>query len=331
MPTESTDTPATEGVHHVTAVAGDPAENVRFYREELGLRLVKRTVNFDDPSTYHLYYGDETGTPGTILTFFPFGGGRSGTPGRGQATATAFVVPEGSLAYWADRFEERDVPHEGPSERFGERVLAFADPDGQPLELVEGENDVGPWDGSDVPVEHAIRGFHGVTLHPTDPEATATVLETLGFESAGTESEGTEGERVRYVAGERASVVDVLTGDGPRGRPGPGTIHHVAFRVADDDEQAELASAVSATGVFTTPQKDRQYFRSVYFREPGGVLFELATEGPGFDIDEDVSELGTSLKLPPWLEDDREQLEAALPPLDSDTTDEADADAEVSR
>ena len=391
MPTEPTDAPATEGIHHVTAVAGDPAENARFYREELGLRLVKRTVNFDDPSTYHLYYGDEVGTPGTILTFFPFGGGRSGTPGRGQATATAFVVPEGSLDYWVERFEERGVSHGTPTERLGERVLVFADADGQPLELVEGDSDVEPWDGGDVPAEHAVRGFHGVTLHPTDPEATGAVLETLGFEATKTTD-----DRIRYVAGDRAdersesaepassegrspsdhssgrspredgerqrparraSVVDVLTGDGPRGRPGPGTIHHVAFRVTDDDEQAELASAVSATGVFTTPQKDRQYFRSVYFREPGGVLFELATEGPGFAIDESVAELGTSLKLPPWLEDDREprgrpqggrgpserggttreQLEAALPPLDADGggTDDADdgerddADAEV--
>jgi glyoxalase family protein len=326
MPTEQSDAPSTEGIHHVTAVAGDPAENVRFYREELGLRLVKRTVNFDDPTTYHLYYGDEVGTPGTILTFFPFGGGRSGTPGRGQATATAFVVPEGSLDYWAERFDERGVPHEGPTERFGERTLTFADPDGQPLELVASDSDVEPWDGSDVPVEHAIRGFHSVTLHPTDPEATAAVLEALGFESAGTEA-----ERVRYVAGDRASVVDVLTGDGPRGRPGPGTIHHVAFRVPDDDAQAALGSAASATGVATTPQKDRQYFRSIYFREPGGVLFEVATDEPGFAIDEDVADLGTSLKLPPWLEDDREQLEAALPPLDTVGTDGAEAtcDAEA--
>ncbi|WP_232685949.1 ring-cleaving dioxygenase [Halobacterium zhouii] len=330
MAPTSSDAPATEGVHHVTAVAGDPAENVRFYREELGLRLVKRTVNFDDPSTYHLYYGDETGTPGTILTFFPFGGGRSGTPGRGQATATAFVVPEGSLEYWTQRFEERDIPHEGPTDRFGARVLAFADPDGQPLELVEGESDVEPWDGSDVPAEHAVRGFHGVTLHPTDPEATGTVLEALGFESAATESEAS-GERVRYVAGDRASVVDVLTGDGPRGRPGPGTIHHVAFRAPDDDAQAALASAASETGVRTTPQKDRQYFRSIYFREPGGVLFEVATDEPGFAIDEDVADLGASLKLPPWLEDDREQLEAALPPLDGGTNSAVDADAEVNR
>ena len=305
------DTSETAGIHHVTAVAGDPGENVQFYREELGLRLVKRTVNFDDPTTYHLYYGDEAGTPGTILTFFPFENGRPGTPGRGQTTATAFVVPEGSLDYWTERFDERDVKYGELTERFGASVLPFEDGDGQPLELVEGESDIEPWSDGPVPEEHAIRGFHGVTLHSTDPEATGTVLETLGYERAEEDD-----DRVRYVAGERASVVDVLTSDGPRGRPGVGTVHHVAFRAADDDAQAELGATVSEIGMSTTPQKDRQYFRSIYFREPGGVLFEVATDVPGFATDEDISGLGSALKLPPWLEDERERLEDALPPLE---------------
>jgi len=307
----TSDAPETAGLHHVTAVAGDPRENVRFYREELGLRLVKRTVNFDDPTTYHLYYGDEVGTPGTILTFFPFENGRSGTPGRGQTTATAFVVPEGSLGFWTERFEERGVDHGDPEERFGARVLPFQDGDGQPLELVEGESDVEPWSDSPIPEEHAIRGFHGVTLHPTQPESTGTVLETLGYERTEEAS-----ERVRYVAGERASVVDVLTSGGSWGQPGVGTVHHVAFRAADDDAQAALGDAVSEVGMSTTPQKDRQYFRSIYFREPGGVLFEVATDEPGFATDEDVSELGSSLKLPPWLDDDRAEIESELPPLE---------------
>jgi glyoxalase family protein len=309
--TPPADTPGTAGIHHVTAVAGDPRENVRFYREELGLRLVKRTVNFDDPTTYHLYYGDEVGTPGTILTFFPFENGRSGTPGRGQTTATAFVVPQGSLDYWTERFDDRGVEHGDAEERFGDRVLPFEDGDGQPLELIEGDSDVEPWRDGPVPEEYAIRGFHGVTLHPTDPEATGTALETLGYERTDEAD-----ERVRYVAGERASVVDVLTSDGQRGQPGVGTVHHVAFRAADDDEQAALGAAASDAGVSTTPQKDRQYFRSIYFREPGGVLFEVATDDPGFATDEDVSELGSSLKLPPWLADRRGELEAELPPLE---------------
>ncbi|WP_232702227.1 VOC family protein [Halobacterium wangiae] len=305
------DTPETAGLHHVTAVAGDPRENARFYREELGLRLVKRTVNFDDPTTYHLYYGDEVGTPGTIMTFFPFENGRSGTPGRGQTTATSFVVPEGSLEFWTERFADRGVEHGDLQERFGTRVLPFEDGDGQPLELIADDSDVEPWSDGPVPEEHAIRGFHGVTLHPTEPESTGTVLETLGYERT-----DEEGDRVRYVAGERASVVDVLTSGGSRGQPGVGTVHHIAFRAADDDAQAALGDAVSDVGMATTPQKDRQYFRSIYFREPGGVLFEVATDDPGFAVDEDVADLGSALKLPPWLEDDRETLASRLPPLE---------------
>ncbi len=305
----------TDGIHHVTAVASDPQRNVDFYTEVLGLRLVKRTVNFDDTSTYHLYYGDEVGTPGTILTFFPFDGAGTGQPGKGQATATTFTIPEGAVDYWLDRFDELDVDHDEPRSRFGETVVPFRDHDGQPMELVatEAGSDIEPWADGPVPEEYAIRGFHGVTLHSMDPDVTGSVLETLGYERA-EESE----DRIRYRAGgDRASVVDLYRGVGGRGVPGAGTVHHVAFRVPDDELQESLAADLDEIGLHVTDQKDRQYFRSIYFREPGGVLFEVATDVPGFAVDEPVETLGSELKLPSWLADDREQLEAALPSLDA--------------
>jgi glyoxalase family protein len=312
----------TNGIHHVTAVAGDPRENLRFYTAVLGLRLVKRTVNFDDRTTYHLYYGDETGAPGTALTFFPFEGARPGRPGRGQAVATAFAVPEGSLDYWADRLGDADASVDERRTRFGADVLPFTDPDGQPLELVEtdlSDSPIEPWSGGPVPDEHAIRGFFGVTLHSAEPDATANVLDLLGFDRVGSETDPDDGaERVRYAAaGDRATVVDVLHRGPPRGRPGVGTVHHVAFRAADAEEQMAWREWLSDAGQFVTPQKDRQYFESIYFREPGGILFEIATDGPGFTVDESVESLGSELKLPAWLEDDREGIEGALPPLDA--------------
>ncbi len=309
----------THGLHHVTAVASDPQRNVDFYTEVLGLRLVKQTVNFDETSTYHLYYGNETGTPGTVLTFFPFEGAHQGRPGKGQATATGFVVPESAVDYWVDRLTAHDVAVDDPVERFDETVVRFEDPDGQPLELVTGETDVEPWADGPVPVDDAIRGFHGVTLEPLDSEATGTVLETLGYEQVRTEA-----NRVRYrVPGERASVVDLRTDGGERGQPGAGTVHHVAFRTPNDETQDAWRERLSDAGLFVTTQKDRQYFRSIYFREPGGVLFEIATDGPGFTRDESVPALGTNLKLPPWLESDRERLEERLPELDLTTVSEA--------
>ena len=310
----------TEGIHHVTAVAGDPSENVRFYTDVLGLRLVKRTVNFDDTHTYHLYYGDETGSPGTALTFFPFGEGRPGRSGRGQAVATAFAVPEGSLDYWRERLESHGVTVDDVETRFGAEVLPFADGDGQPLELVESESAVDPWADGPVPVDAAVRGFHGVTLQSARPDATGRVLELLGLERTAETA-----DRVRYVApGDRATVVDLLTRESPRGRPGVGTVHHVAFRVPDAETQMAWRETLSEAGQHVTPQKDRQYFQSIYFREPGGVLFEIATDGPGFTADESVESLGSELKLPSWLEDDREEIRANLPPLDAVTEEAAD-------
>jgi glyoxalase family protein len=312
----------TDGIHHVSAVAGDPRENLRFYTEVLGLRFVKRTVNFDDTTTYHLYYGDETGSPGTALTFFPFEGTRRGRPGRGQAVATAFAVPEGSLDYWAERLRESNATVGERRSRFGAAVLPFEDPDGQPLELVETDpagSPIEPWSGGPVPDERAVRGFFGVTLHSAEPDATANVLDVLGFDRVGSEADADDGaDRVRYAAaGDHATVVDVLHRGPPRGRPGVGTVHHVAFRAADEDEQLAWRERLSDAGQFVTPQKDRQYFRSIYFREPGGILFEIATDGPGFTVDESVEELGSELRLPSWLEDDRERIESALPTLDA--------------
>lgn len=308
----------TNGLHHVTAVAGDPEENLRFYTDTLGLRLVKRTVNFDDTTTYHLYYGNTTGEPGTAITVFPFQGARPGRPGRGQAVATAFAVPPGSLDYWVDRLADSEATVENRTTRFGATVLSLADPDGQPLELVEADSPVDPWTDGPVPEDRAIRGFFGVTLHSAEPDATGTVLELLGFEREDAAEDPDGGERRRYVAdGDHATVVDVLTREPPRGRPGVGTVHHIAFRAADDAEQGAWRERLSDAGQFVTPRKDRHYFRSIYFREPGGILFEIATDGPGFTTDESIADLGSELKLPSWLEDDRERIEAALPPLDA--------------
>jgi glyoxalase family protein len=305
------------GLHHVTAIAGDPQTNVDFYVGVLGLRLIKKTVNFDDPSTYHLYYGDGVGSPGTIMTFFPWPGVRRGVLGSGQTYTTAFAVPERSLDFWRQRLEESLVrAHD--IERFGAPGLAFADPDGLQLELLASSRpDDGrePWDGSSVPAEHAIRGFDGVTLLHADGRASATLLvDTMGFRPV-----ATDGRRVRYESGEGGSGTFVDLFHDPNAAPGRvagGSVHHVAFRVADDDAQAEWQHRLFGSGHPTTEVKDRMYFHSIYLREPGGVLFELATDNPGFAIDETVEELGSELRLPPWFESDRDRIEGAPPPLD---------------
>ena len=313
------------GLHHVTAVSGEAGPTIAFYRDVLGLRLVTVTVNFDDTGTYHLYFGNETGEPGTSLTFFPFGG-RPGTPGAGQATATAFAVPRGSLAFWRDHLGGHEIAVDGPLERFDERVLRFRDTDGQPLELVACESGIEPWAPAEgpIPTAHATRGFHGVTLTPTAPTETGSVLETMGFER----TRETDARQRYEGAGEDATVVDLRTSPGERGQPGDqgtqrergqpgaGTVHHVAFRVPDAEVQEAWQRELREAGLRVTDAKDRHYFRSIYFREPGGVLFEIATEGPGFTVDAAVDELGTALRLPPWLEDQREAIEAGLPPID---------------
>jgi glyoxalase family protein len=307
------------GIHHVTAISGNAVRNLDFYEHALGLRFVKKTVNFDDPGTYHLYYGDEAGSPGTILTFFPWEHASPGRPGVGVGQETAFRVPASALGYWTHRFIAKGVAHEALEKRFGESVLPFTDPDGLRLALV-GTADAGAergWSRSngDIPAEHAVRGFHGVTLLLDDTAATGAVLaDVLGFAKV-----GDEGPISRYRAGDASmgGVVDLHAAKGfLRGQVGRGSVHHIAFRAKDDAAQAAMAARLrDRHGLQTTEQKDRQYFRSVYFREPGGVLFEIATDDPGFTVDEPLASLGTALKLPRFLETHRKEIEAALPPL----------------
>jgi glyoxalase family protein len=305
-----------QGIHHVTAIAGDAQRNLDFYSELLGLRLVKQTVNFDDPGTYHLYYGDEEGRPGTIMTFFPWKGAPRGSLGAGQTSATAFSVPVGSLGFWKQRLQNARVPVEDPHSRFNEEVLSLADPDGLRLELVAHEEamDLPLWQNGPIQAAHAIRAFHGVTLLEHYLEATARLLtEDLGFEEG-----ATSGERQRFnaPAGGPASRVDILTRpDQGFGRIAVGSVHHVAFRIAGTPEQSSWREQAIANGLRVTSMRDRTYFRSVYFQEPGGVLFEIATDAPGFAIDESVDDLGSSLQLPEWLEPQREILQKQLPPL----------------
>jgi catechol 2,3-dioxygenase-like lactoylglutathione lyase family enzyme len=309
------------GIHHVTAIASDPQRNVRFYEHELGLRLVKTTVNFDDPGTYHLYFGDDQGQPGTILTFFPWVGALPGRAGTGMTEATAFQVPPGSLDYWMGRFADRAIDFENPVERFGAPVLALRDPDGMSLELVETPHtqESGTIPGraaaaAGVPDDVAIRGFHGVSLCVANREASAALLTTIfGMEAAGEQGHRT---RFRTPAAVAGAFVDLVCGDEPvRGKPGAGTVHHVAFRARSDDEQQAWRDALLAAGNHVTPVLDRNYFRSIYFREPGGVLFEIATDPPGFAVDEPVDSLGSQLMLPEWLEPRRAAIAARLPAL----------------
>lgn len=303
--------PTLSGLHHVTAITADAQANVDFYCGVLGLRLVKRTVNFDDPGSYHLYYGDDQGRPGTVMTFFAWTGAPRGRVGPPQATATAFAVPRDALAFWAGRLGGRAVRET----RFGDPVLALADPDGIRIELVGTEADERPAPGGGpVPADAAIRGLHGVTLAEEGHESTARLLtDVMGFSEA-----ESEGNRFRYIAsgGGPASVVDLLcTPDAMRGRVAAGTVHHVAFRTPDDAQERSWRGGLIGRGLNVSPVMDRQYFHSIYYREPGGVLFEIATDAPGFSTDEAPAELGMGLKLPPWLEPRRAEVEIRLPPL----------------
>jgi len=303
------------GLHHVTAICGDPQANVDFYATVLGLRLVKRTVNFDDPTTYHLYYGDDLGRPGTILTFFPWPGAPRAAPGTGQAIATAFAVPRGSLHWWMDRLAESAADFGPVEERFGDKVLPLRDPDHLAVELVERTDAEHRewWERGPVPAPYALRGFHSVTLSLEGYERTAALLtDVMGFGPAGQLQ-----SRFRYDAGEPPrATVDVICAPAQRaGRVAVGSVHHIAFRCASDEEQAAWRRHLVAAGMNVTPVLDRQYFRSIYFREPGGVLFEIATDQPGFARDEAPEALGSALKLPPWLESRRSHIEDRLPRL----------------
>lgn len=302
------------GIHHVTAIAGDPKRNVDFYTRVLGLRLVKQTVNFDDPSTYHLYYGDSVGTPGSILTFFPWAGLRRGRPGNGQVYATAFSVAADSLRFWEARLLAHHVAPVTSTTRFGESVLTFADPDGLILELVAtAEPDARTaYPHAEIPSAFAIRGFHGVTIAVIDAARTASLLNgAMAYRAA----QATPG-RTRYTvaAGGPGTYVDLLVDANlPRGLPGAGTIHHLAFRTPDDEAQAR--ATLVGLNYHVSPVMDRNYFHSIYYREPEGVLFEIATDNPGFAVDESVETLGTTLKLPAQYESQRAEIVATLPPL----------------
>jgi glyoxalase family protein len=308
--------PSVLGIHHITAMAGSPQENVDFYVRTLGLRLVKRTVNFDDPYTYHFYFGDESGTPGTILTFFPWGkDSLRGRHGTGQVAVSAFSIPQGSINYWIERLASLDVAFEGPDTRFGETYLALRDQDGVVLELVESPADPRQgWSNGDIPIENAIRGFHHASLSLEGYERTADLLTgALGFTK-----QREEGNRFRFVSagGAPGTIIDLhCEPDRMRGTMGVGAVHHIAFRAANDAEQIALRDVLRDNGSDVTPVIDRQYFRSIYFREPGGVLFEIATDPPGFLTDEAAADLGTHLKLPPWLEPGRARIESRVTPF----------------
>jgi glyoxalase family protein len=304
------------GLHHITAIADDAQRNYQFYTKVLGLRMVKKTVNFDDPGTYHFYFGDEIGTPGTILTFFPWQGIGRGTVGTGMATDIGYSVPAGSLEFWADRFRQLSVMHSEIEQKFNEQSLSFQDPDGLKLDLIvpAKEDHRKPWITSEVNEQAAIRGFHNVTLTLRSVAPTATILtDIFGYKLL-----SQEGNRYRFITDAigTASIVDIIEAPGTgQGRNAAGTNHHIAFRVKDDNILMEFREKVAKKGLNITPKIDRDYFFSLYFREPGGVLFELATDNPGFTKDEPVEQLGSSLKLPKQYEGSRAKLEQVLPKL----------------
>jgi len=303
------------GLHHITAIAGNAKQNFEFYTKVLGLRMVKKTVNFDDPGTYHFYFGDETGTPGTILTFFPWEGIGKGSNGSGMATNIGYSVPNGSIGFWSDRFKQFNVKQGEPGERFGEQFLPFEDPDGLKLDLIvpKVEDNRKPWT-NEVSEQAAIKGFHSVTLTLRRITPTAAILtDIFGYKLL-----KQEGSLYRFVtdAVENAAVVDLIEApDLSHGRNAAGTNHHVAFRVKDDNILMEYREKIARKGLNITPKIDRDYFFSLYFREPGGVLFELATDNPGFAKDEPVDQLGSSLKLPKQYERSRAEIEKVLPQL----------------
>jgi glyoxalase family protein len=307
--------PTIAGLHHVTAIASDPQQNLDFYTEVMGLRFVKRTVNFDDPGTYHFYFGDDSGSPGTILTFFPWPGASRGHSGVGEVTRVSFSVPLSSIDFWEQHLLENGVLVERSGRRLKQEVLTLPDPDGMKIELV-GHAGAGPVNAprfAPIPPEHAIRGFYGVTLLEHQAEPTTAILQLMGFHKV-----AAEGGMIRFVAGSGAdgNHVDLLIDTSAHyGASGAGTVHHIAFRAADDTAQLEWRAEI-AKHLNVTPVLDRTYFHSIYFREPGGVLFELATDPPGFAFDEPLESLGEELKLPAWLEPRRSQIEKRLPAIE---------------
>ncbi|HEU5121020.1 MAG TPA: ring-cleaving dioxygenase, partial [Candidatus Nitrosocosmicus sp.] len=333
------------GIHHITAIAGDPQKNIDFYAGFLGLRLVKLTVNFDDPTTYHFYYGDSIGRPGTILTFFPWQHMPRGFRGTGQVVTTSFLVPENSLEYWANRLNNHSIDFKGPTKRFenNEQVIIFYDPDGMELELVAHRNAElrkdHVWERGPIPKEYAIRGFFSATLSLEGYERTADLLTTtMGF-SRGKH----EGNRFRFEIEDKENIVDASYSNKQKRKldlidslstvdlvclpytqrsfMGVGSVHHIAWRTPTDKDQLQMRKKIVSIGLDPTPVIDRKYFHSVYFREPGGILFEIATDPPGFMVDQEEEELGRKLLLPEWLEPERKYLEKILPKIKTPSLD----------
>ena len=306
---------AVPGIHHVTSITGDVQKNVDFYVTVLGLRFVKKSNNQDVPDTYHLYFGDYLGSPGTAMTFFGWSSWPKRRAGSGQVTTVAFTIPEGSVDFWSNRLRKLGV-HASRSHRFDGDVLTLADPDGIELDLVAGSSALGlaPWRDGPVAAEHAIHGFHSVAMTVAESGATVDFLtKTMGFSE-----KGREGNRIRFETGGGGpdSILDLVESpEGPVGEESIGTVHHVAWRAPDDARQQEWRDQLVAAGRNVTPVIDRWYFKSIYYREPGGVLFEIATDSPGFTIDERPEALGSSLSLPPWFQVRRDKLDETLTPL----------------
>lgn len=306
--------PQLQGLHHISVIASDPQRNLDFYSGVLGLRLVKRTVDFDEPSVYHLYYGDALGRPGTLLTFFPFPQAIRGREGSGQAISISLSIPRASLGFWLGRLIEQGISYQGPTQRGEHQVLALRDPDGLSLELVTSadvDDDFDAWQASPVPPEHAIRRIHGVTLWEDDPQPSQQFF----TEILGLQAEPAQENLVSYRGDGPGSIEVRPTAGFWEGAVSAGSIHHIAWSVGDEQQLLEWRERLLAAGADVTPVRDRHYFQSIYFHEPGGVLFEIATDGPGFTVDEPAEHLGESLQLPPWFEVMRASLGATLPPL----------------
>jgi glyoxalase family protein len=303
--------PLINGIHHITAIAGNPQKNVDFYTGILGLRMVKKTINFDAPDVYHFYFGDELGTPGTVFTTFPFDGARKGTKGTGELTYTAFSIPTQSLDFWIQRLSRFQIPVSDVLTRFGEKLIRFEDHDGMGIELIANGNDSrNGWTYGNIPVEYSIRGFYGATLNLKAKDLTEKLLtQFMNYRFSGEEN-----GRYRYgIEGKPGDIVDiVLDKVGRQGVQSAGTVHHIAFRTPNQASQLKIQKILIENGYQVTEVKDRNYFKSIYFREPGGVLFEIATDEPGFAIDEDEAHLGELLKLPEWAEPHREKIESNL-------------------
>ncbi|WP_080844043.1 ring-cleaving dioxygenase [Cytobacillus gottheilii] len=303
---------ATAGIHHITAIVGHPQENVDFYHGVLGLRLVKKTINFDDPGTYHLYFGDQNGNPGTIITFFPWANAYPGKIGDGQVGVTSYAVPAGALPFWEERFVHLGISFE-KTERFGEDILAFTDPHGLKLELVErASGELNQWEESGIPADKAIKGFAGAILFSAHPLKTAEVLE----EVMGLEKVAENDDYIRFQSSASiGNIVDVKKVSSGKGRLGVGMVHHIAWRAQDDEDQLDWKQYIESKGLGVTPVQDRNYFNAIYFREYGEILFEIATDPPGFAHDESLETMGTELKLPEQYEQYRSKLEQSLFPI----------------